>query len=130
MFGCGGDRDRGKRPLMTSAALNGADIVVLTSDNPRTEDPEQIIADALEGIVPDDCQRVQVIVDRAEAIRSAITSASVGDIIVIAGKGHENYQEIQGVRCFLTMRSRCGQCWIFNTTALNPRFIGREGRYD
>lgn len=85
---------------MTSAALNGADIVVLTSDNPRTEDPEQIIADALEGIVPDDCQRVQVIVDRAEAIRSAITSASVGDIIVIAGKGHENYQEIQGVRCF------------------------------
>ena len=100
VFGCGGDRDRGKRPLMTSAALNGADIVVLTSDNPRTEDPEQIIADALEGIVPDDCQRVQVIVDRAEAIRSAITSASVGDIIVIAGKGHENYQEIQGVRCF------------------------------
>ena len=98
VYGCGGDRDRGKRPLMTAAALNGADMAVLTSDNPRTEDPLQIIADALEGIANDDRRRVQVIADRSEAIRSTIASASAGDIIVIAGKGHENYQEIHGVR--------------------------------
>ena len=98
VYGCGGDRDRGKRPLMTAAALNGADIAVLTSDNPRSEDPKQIIADSLEGITQDDRQRVQVIADRSEAIRFAISSASGSDIIVIAGKGHENYQEIHGVR--------------------------------
>ncbi|WP_422450937.1 UDP-N-acetylmuramoyl-L-alanyl-D-glutamate--2,6-diaminopimelate ligase [Endozoicomonas sp. ALB091] len=98
IYGCGGDRDRGKRPLMTFAALNGADKAVLTSDNPRTEDPRQIITDALDGITENDRQRIQVIADRSEAIRSTITSASAGDIIVIAGKGHETYQEIDGVR--------------------------------
>ncbi|WP_257263064.1 UDP-N-acetylmuramoyl-L-alanyl-D-glutamate--2,6-diaminopimelate ligase [Endozoicomonas sp. ONNA2] len=98
IYGCGGDRDRGKRPLMTLAALRGADKAVLTSDNPRTEDPLQIIADALDGIAQNDRRRIQVIADRSEAISSTITSAGTGDIIVIAGKGHENYQEIQGVR--------------------------------
>ncbi len=98
VYGCGGDRDRGKRPLMTAAALNGADKIVLTSDNPRTEDPEQIFADALEGVSNQDRQRMSVIADRSEAIHSAITEANAGDIIVIAGKGHENYQEINGVR--------------------------------
>ncbi|MFK0572875.1 UDP-N-acetylmuramoyl-L-alanyl-D-glutamate--2,6-diaminopimelate ligase [Endozoicomonas sp.] len=98
VYGCGGDRDRGKRSLMTAAAVCGADQVVLTSDNPRTEDPEQIFADALEGVSDQDRQRMNVIADRSEAIRSAITAASAGDIIVIAGKGHENYQEINGVR--------------------------------
>ncbi len=98
VYGCGGDRDRGKRPLMTAAALNGADKIVLTSDNPRTEDPEQIFTDALEGVSNQDRQRMSVIADRSEAIHSAITAASAGDIVVIAGKGHENYQEINGVR--------------------------------
>ena len=98
VYGCGGDRDRGKRPLMTTAALAGADTVVLTSDNPRTEDPQQIFADALAEVSTVDRQRIQVITDRAAAIRAAISGASAGDMVVIAGKGHENYQEINGVR--------------------------------
>ncbi len=98
VFGCGGDRDRGKRPLMTAAALAGADAVVLTCDNPRTEDPEQIFADALSGVNDKDRQRIQVIADRAAAIRVAISGASAGDVVVIAGKGHEKYQDINGVQ--------------------------------
>lgn len=98
VYGCGGDRDRGKRPLMTAAALAGADSVVLTSDNPRSEDPEQIFADALAGVVDTDRQRIQVISDRSTAISAAINGAGPGDMVVIAGKGHENYQEIHGVR--------------------------------
>ncbi|WP_095210069.1 UDP-N-acetylmuramoyl-L-alanyl-D-glutamate--2,6-diaminopimelate ligase [Endozoicomonas ascidiicola] len=98
VYGCGGDRDRGKRPLMTNAALKGADRAVLTSDNPRTEDPNQILSDAQEGIDSDAAQRLTVIPDRATAIHSTIRNARAGDIIVIAGKGHENYQEINGVR--------------------------------
>ncbi len=98
IYGCGGDRDRGKRPLMTRAALDGADRVVLTSDNPRGEKPEQIIADALENIAEREKQRVSVIVGRAEAIAQTIASARVDDLIVVAGKGHEDYQEIAGTR--------------------------------
>lgn len=97
VFGCGGDRDRGKRPLMTQAALNGSDIAILTSDNPRTEDPEQIFADMKQGI--DFAGKTyQEIHDRREAIKFVVKHAQVGDIVVIAGKGHENYQEIDGVR--------------------------------
>ena len=98
IYGCGGDRDPGKRPEMTRAAIAGADYAVLTSDNPRTESPETIIADALEGISDDDQSRIQVIVDRKEAIARAICAAETGDILVVAGKGHEDYQEINGVR--------------------------------
>ena len=98
VYGCGGDRDRGKRPLMTAAALAGADAVVLTSDNPRSEDPEQIFADALTGVDDTDRQRIRVISDRSAAISAAISSADPGDMVVVAGKGHENYQEIHGVR--------------------------------
>ncbi len=98
VFGCGGDRDKGKRPLMTRAALSMADKVILTSDNPRTESPEAIIADALEDLTTQQQQRVTVIADRADAIRKTIQAASVSDIIVIAGKGHETYQEVNGVR--------------------------------
>jgi UDP-N-acetylmuramoyl-L-alanyl-D-glutamate--2,6-diaminopimelate ligase len=97
VFGCGGDRDRGKRPLMTQAALDGADIAILTSDNPRTENPEQIFADMKNGI-DFSGKTYHEIHDRREAIKFAVKHAQAGDIVVIAGKGHENYQEIEGVR--------------------------------
>ena len=94
VFGCGGDRDRGKRPLMGRIATRLADRVVLTSDNPRGEDPLAIISDILEGVVRD----CMVVPDRAEAVRAAIALARPGDIVLVAGKGHEPYQEICGVR--------------------------------
>ncbi|MEB3766964.1 UDP-N-acetylmuramoyl-L-alanyl-D-glutamate--2,6-diaminopimelate ligase [Acinetobacter sp. MD2] len=97
VFGCGGDRDRGKRPLMTQAALAHANPVILTSDNPRTENPEQIFADMKQDI-EFAAHEVHEIHDRREAIRYAVQHAQAGDIVVIAGKGHENYQEIEGVR--------------------------------
>jgi len=94
VFGCGGDRDRGKRPLMGAAAAKYADHVIITSDNPRSEDPEQIIADIAEGISVR-CERVP---DRRRAVLQALTAARRGDVVLIAGKGHERYQEIRGVR--------------------------------
>ena len=97
VFGCGGDRDRGKRPLMTQAALDHTDIALITSDNPRTENPEQIFADMKAGIQFEN-HTVHEIHDRREAIKFAVQNAQDGDIVVIAGKGHENYQEIDGVR--------------------------------
>ena len=97
VFGCGGDRDRGKRPLMTSAALQQANPIVMTSDNPRTEDPQQIFADMKQNINFSE-HDVHEIHDRREAIKYVVQHAQSGDIVVIAGKGHENYQEIEGVR--------------------------------
>ncbi|QER38410.1 UDP-N-acetylmuramoyl-L-alanyl-D-glutamate--2,6-diaminopimelate ligase [Acinetobacter suaedae] len=97
VFGCGGDRDRGKRPLMTQAALEHANPVVLTSDNPRTENPTQIFADMKQGVNFAE-HVVHEIHDRREAIKFVVAQAQAGDIVVIAGKGHENYQEIDGVR--------------------------------
>ena len=97
VFGCGGDRDRGKRPLMTQAALEQANPIIITSDNPRTENPEQIFADMKRDM--DFSQHdVHEIHDRREAIKYVVKHAQSGDIVVIAGKGHENYQEIDGVR--------------------------------
>lgn len=96
VFGCGGDRDRGKRPEMGRVAAAGADRLVLTSDNPRHEAPEQIMRDVMAGIP--DRGDVHQEVDRAEAIRWAITRAAPEDLILIAGKGHEHYQEVGGVR--------------------------------
>jgi UDP-N-acetylmuramoyl-L-alanyl-D-glutamate--2,6-diaminopimelate ligase len=90
VFGCGGDRDRGKRPQMGEIAARLADRVVVTSDNPRTEDPNRILEDVLAGI-PSSCAPV-VEVDRAKAIASAIAFASANDLVLIAGKGHEDYQ--------------------------------------
>lgn len=96
LFGCGGDRDRGKRALMAAAAEQGADRVWLTSDNPRSEHPNQIISDALGGFTNPDAVHVEV--DRALAIRLIIAEAQAGDIVLLAGKGHETYQEINGER--------------------------------
>lgn len=92
VFGCGGDRDRTKRPQMGKIAADLADLAIVTSDNPRTEDPEKILADVLEGIPGD--RPVKVIADRAQAIATAIQSAQPGDGVLIAGKGHEDYQII------------------------------------
>ena len=94
VFGCGGDRDRGKRPLMGAAAATLADVVVVTSDNPRSEDPHEIIDQILEGVVahrPDGPDVVEA--DRAVAIRAALSEARSGDVVVIAGKGHETGQQ-------------------------------------
>lgn len=95
VFGCGGDRDRQKRSLMMAAALAGANCVLLTDDNPRSEDPEQIFADALADVQP---EQVTAMHDRARAIEHAITHSASEAVVVIAGKGHEAYQEIQGVK--------------------------------
>lgn len=98
IFGCGGDRDKGKRPLMAQAGLAVADKVVLTSDNPRSEDPEQILEDMQQGMSDEQHQKTKVIADRKQAIQYAVEHAGSQDIVVIAGKGHETYQEIKGVR--------------------------------
>lgn len=90
LFGCGGDRDRGKRPLMGAAAVRGADLVFLTSDNPRSENPESILAEIEAGT--DGATNVRTIVDRAAAIRAAVDACGEGDALLIAGKGHETYQ--------------------------------------
>ncbi|MEZ4738753.1 MAG: cyanophycin synthetase [Flavobacteriales bacterium] len=98
VVGCGGDRDRTKRPLMARIALENSDQVVLTSDNPRTEDPMTILSEMREGVAPGDASRVWVNVDRREAIRQAVGMAKPGDVVLLAGKGHETYQEIHGVK--------------------------------
>jgi UDP-N-acetylmuramoyl-L-alanyl-D-glutamate--2,6-diaminopimelate ligase len=91
VFGCGGDRDRGKRPQMAAVAARGADRIVLTDDNPRTEDGDRIIADIREGLGG---RPAEVIRDRRAAIRHALAGASAGDVVLVAGKGHEHYQLI------------------------------------
>ena len=96
VFGCGGDRDQGKRAEMGKIARQLADKTVVTSDNPRTEDPQQIIAMILQGT--GDGNDVSVLADRAEAIRSAVLNANENDVVLVAGKGHEDYQEVNGVR--------------------------------
>jgi len=90
VFGCGGDRDPGKRPLMGGIAEAGADVAIVTDDNPRTEESAAIIAQILAGMR--DAEAAQVVPDRAEAIRQAIEEAEAGDVVVVAGKGHEDYQ--------------------------------------
>ena len=96
VMGCGGDRDVQKRPIMTQIACEKSDQVILTSDNPRSEEPEAIIKEMQKGIEPMYSQKVLTIVDRREAIKTACTIAKADDIILIAGKGHEKYQEIKG----------------------------------
>ena len=95
VFGCGGDRDPGKRPMMGAIAEKHADVAVLTSDNPRSEDPQAIIRDVLAGM---DAAKAHVEADREAAIHWAVSQAKVGDVVLIAGKGHEEYQDIAGVK--------------------------------
>ena len=96
VFGCGGDRDRSKRPVMGKIAADRADRIYVTSDNPRSESPESIVAEIANGFATAATRKCIVL--RREAIRTAITEASASDAVLIAGKGHENYQEIAGVR--------------------------------
>lgn len=98
VVGAGGDRDKTKRPEMAQEAILGSDKVILTSDNPRTEDPAKIIKDMEAGVEPQWKNKVVSIVNRREAIKTAVLIAQPGDIILIAGKGHENYQEVNGVK--------------------------------
>ena len=98
VVGCGGDRDKTKRPEMAGIAAELSDRVILTSDNPRSEDPEQIIRDMQEGVGAAHYKKVLAITNRKEAIKTAVMMAEKNDILLVAGKGHETYQEINGVK--------------------------------
>jgi len=98
IVGCGGDRDKTKRPLMAKIASSLSDKVIFTSDNPRTENPEIIIEEMEKGVEPQNFKKTMSISDRKQAIKTACQLANENDIILIAGKGHETYQEINGVR--------------------------------
>ena len=98
VVGAGGNRDKGKRPLMAREAVNQSDRVIITSDNPRYEDPESIIQDMLEGIPDSEEKKVLSITDRKQAIKTAVMMATPGDVILVAGKGHEDYQEVKGIK--------------------------------
>ena len=98
IIGCGGDRDKTKRPIMAQVACDWSDKVILTSDNPRTEDPQSILADMQKGVSPTNQRKTLTIADRREAIKTACHLAKPGDIILLAGKGHEKYQDINGVK--------------------------------
>jgi UDP-N-acetylmuramoyl-L-alanyl-D-glutamate--2,6-diaminopimelate ligase len=95
VFGCGGNRDTGKRPLMGQIATELADHVIITTDNPRHEEPAAIIQDILTGVKR---SNYQVITDRKQALIEALDQATAGDVVLVAGKGHESYQEIKGVK--------------------------------
>jgi UDP-N-acetylmuramoyl-L-alanyl-D-glutamate--2,6-diaminopimelate ligase len=98
VIGCGGDRDKEKRPMMAKIACQFSDKVILTSDNPRNEDPAEIIQEMQEGVAPQDFKKTITQIDRKEAIKTACSLADTRDMILVAGKGHETYQEIKGVK--------------------------------
>jgi UDP-N-acetylmuramoyl-L-alanyl-D-glutamate--2,6-diaminopimelate ligase len=98
VVGCGGDRDKTKRPIMAQAACDLSDKVILTSDNPRTEDPLEILKDMEQGLTSSAKRKYISIADRKEAIKTAVSLANKEDIILVAGKGHEKYQDIKGVK--------------------------------
>ncbi len=116
VFGCGGDRDRSKRPLMGNIAATLADVAVVTSDNPRTEDPEMILGDILAGIDPS-CNPV-VLGDRATAIRYAIREAKPGDGVLIAGKGHEDYQILGTEKIYFDDREQAREPLVLRLSSL------------
>lgn len=113
VVGAGGNRDKGKRPLMAREAFKSSDQLILTSDNPRFEDPEQIIQDMTAGLTPEEMTQVLCVTDRAQAIKTATMLAQKGDVILIAGKGHEDYQEVKGVKHHFDDREQIRQ--IFST---------------
>ncbi len=117
VVGAGGDRDKTKRPEMAAEAVLASDRVILTSDNPRSEEPEQIIADMMAGVRPELRSKVLAITNRKEAIRTACMMAHQGDVILIAGKGHEDYQEIKGVKYHFDDREIVQE--IFNSSNVN-----------
>jgi UDP-N-acetylmuramoyl-L-alanyl-D-glutamate--2,6-diaminopimelate ligase len=98
VVGCGGDRDKGKRPIMAKIGYDMSDILILTSDNPRSELPEDILADMQKGLPLDGLDKVEIIIDRHIAIKKACELAKAGDYVLLAGKGHETYQEVNGVK--------------------------------
>lgn len=98
IVGCGGDRDKSKRPIMAKVSYQWSDHLIITSDNPRTEDPEVILDDMEKGLEDEDRKRILRISDRAKAISEAVSLAKAGDVILVAGKGHEKYQDINGVK--------------------------------
>lgn len=98
VIGCGGNRDKGKRPMMAQEAIKGSQMVILTSDNPRDEEPQDIINDMKQGLTKEQERQTLTIVDRREAIRTACLMAQENDVILVAGKGHEDYQIIKGVK--------------------------------
>jgi UDP-N-acetylmuramoyl-L-alanyl-D-glutamate--2,6-diaminopimelate ligase len=112
VVGAGGDRDRTKRPKMAAISAAGSTRVILTSDNPRSEDPETILDDMEQGITPDLKNRVVRITDRRQAIKTAVMLAETGDVILVAGKGHETYQEIKGVKHHFDDREELGKALL------------------
>ena len=98
VVGCGGNRDKGKRPMMAQIAKHGSDQLILTSDNPRDEEPEDILRDMAAGLTEDELRSTLIITDRESAIKTACTLAQAEDVILVAGKGHEDYQIIKGVK--------------------------------
>ena len=111
VIGAGGVRDATKRPLMAKESIEGCSKVILTSDNPRSEDPEKIIEDMMAGVDYKGRIKVLSIVNRREAIKTAVAVARPGDIILVAGKGHETYQEIKGQRSHFDDREVVRECF-------------------
>lgn len=111
VFGCGGDRDRSKRPIMTKIGYDMSDTIILTSDNPRTENPDYIIEEMKKGILSLPQGNIYVISDRSKAIQKACELARKGDFILIAGKGHEKYQEVQGVKTHFDDMEELKKCF-------------------
>lgn len=113
VVGAGGNRDKGKRPLMAKEAVKWSDQVILTSDNPRFEEPDDIINDMVAGLSKSDLERTLCITDRAQAIKTATMLAKKGDVILVAGKGHEDYQDVKGVKSHFDDREKLRE--IFNS---------------
>ena len=111
VVGCGGNRDKGKRPMMAREAVNGSWKAILTSDNPRFEDPQDILNDMLAGLDAVDKAKSLAIVDRREAIKTACALAQAGDVVLVAGKGHEDYQIIQGVKHHFDDKEEVRKCF-------------------
>ncbi|HNX87466.1 MAG TPA: UDP-N-acetylmuramoyl-L-alanyl-D-glutamate--2,6-diaminopimelate ligase [Paludibacteraceae bacterium] len=111
VVGCGGNRDKGKRPMMAREAVDGSWKAILTSDNPRNEDPQDILNDMLDGLDASQKSRSLTIVDRREAIKTACSIAQKGDVVLVAGKGHEDYQIIQGVKHHFDDKEEVRKCF-------------------